>query len=228
MWDPPLSFLIKKIYKFNFFSLWALQITHTLDYSPQKFPASARNVPQGVRHSLIIHIIFIIHCEPLLFAGIFCIKEEKQSNYILTHVPPYSDAAHIMGLYEILPRRPWNIYRFDKFVCSHNYVHLLPVGRMRSKIPEISVVEKVHHDASVGELFIFLKKGYPELITGVDWPRKLSGNFLGGGVWFIRFGPVYLEVLGRYSGCKGKMRKIWHDGRIMKVKSWPDTIAFSQ
>jgi hypothetical protein len=96
--------------------------------------------------------------------------KERQSDFILAHVPPHCHADDLLGVHEILPRRTWNIhwyvqveyfflicslkaiyFRRDQFICTYHHVYVLYDGCHGSTISEIFVVEEVYYEHSNGE-----------------------------------------------------------------------------
>lgn len=100
-------------------------------------------------------------------ADIFRVEEEKQPNYIFTHVPPYSDASDILGLHEILPWRTWYFYWTHQLLRPYYYVFVLSPISIRSAVPEVFMVEKIYNYAPACKFQLMNVKGVPKEVENL-------------------------------------------------------------
>jgi len=82
--------------------------------------------------------------------GVLRVTQEGEADYISAHVPPYSDAINFMGLHQVLPGRARNLHRSHQLICTHHNVFLLHDGCHGTTVPEVPLVEEVHHHSADG------------------------------------------------------------------------------
>ena len=82
--------------------------------------------------------------------GVLRVTQEGKADYISAHVPPYSDAINLVGMHQVLPWRARDLHWGHQLICTHHNVFLLHDGRHGTAVPEVPLVEEIHHHSADG------------------------------------------------------------------------------
>jgi len=85
-----------------------------------------------------------------LCVGFLRVTQEGEADYISAHVPPYSDANDLVGMHQVLPGWARNLHRCHQLICTHHNVFLLHDVCHGTAVPEVPLVEEVHHHFADG------------------------------------------------------------------------------
>jgi hypothetical protein len=85
-----------------------------------------------------------------LCAGVLCVAEEGETDYVPAHVSPYSNADYLLGMYQVLSWGSWHLYWSRQLICPHHHVLLLHDVCHGTAVSQVPVVEEIHHNPANG------------------------------------------------------------------------------
>lgn len=91
-----------------------------------------------------------------LCAGLLCVTEEGEADHIPAHVSPYSDADGLMGMHKVLSWGAWHLDWSHQLICPHHHVLVLHDGCHGAAVPQVPLVEEIHHNATNGAILCSL------------------------------------------------------------------------